>query len=273
MVFQLQAFSTTGELWKMQQLQYPMNQPSSMPLGSTLFRFQPFRPPAHLHPVYQQIEARDPYAVLIKSMGTLFSHTPGEGDNRPISDDGLVETVTISEENGVKLKTGEDGSFTAYNITIKVRDQLPHQVYRRYKFFARLHDQLQKQQQQQQQAQAQQAAGREFFELPSLPGKKLFGSTSSSFVNKRRLALQFYLQELGRGPFGESAIYLSFLGIDPAMLDGTSTAAFDWAHRTGNAFGGARLATKLGGARSSAALSPQQGGASEARVATKTSPQ
>ena len=190
-------------------------------------------------------------------MGTFFSHTPGEGDNRPISDDGLVETVTIPEENGVTVKTGEDGSFTAYNITIKVRGQLPHQVYRRYKFFARLHDQLQKQVAQA----AAEGSSAVLPPLPSLPGKKLFGSTSSSFVNKRRLALQFYLQELGRGPFGESAIYLSFLGIDPAMLDGTSTAAFDWAQRTGRgAFGGA-------------ALSPQQGGASEARVATTPSPQ
>ena len=116
-------------------------------------------------------------------MGQLFSGVNGRNwqpnavANNATS---VVENITITKS---ELKDGSEGKHTVYFISVQLRGQdMSHQVYRRYNLFKLLHSKLQA------------AADAEGIALPPLPRKKLFGSNSAAFVEKRRAELELYLQ-------------------------------------------------------------------------------
>eukprot|EP00937_MAST-01D_sp_MAST-1D-sp2_P006989 g6989.t1 len=161
-------------------------------------------------------------------MGSMFSSGGGGGGGDPANtaNDGLeqpIESVTVP---GTALKESQKGKYTAYKVHVKVRNQLAHDVYRRYNMFVRLDKRLKEQ------LRPGQA-------LPKLPSKKMFGNNSDRFIEKRRAALQRYLQSICQSPMRGSPDFLSFVGVDVTALGGGNThgvggsAMFDWTQRTG----------------------------------------
>ena len=171
-----------------------------------------------------------PSPVFIVNMGQLFSGADGRNWQPNAAVDQATSMVDMIAIPQAQLKGGAEGKHTVYIISVQLRGQdMSHQVYRRYNLFKLLHSKLQA------------VAEAEGLSLPPLPGRKLFGSNNAAFVEKRRVELELYLQNLLRTPLATSADLISFLGVTANMIDSEANSngmhgfGFDWTVRTGGA--------------------------------------